>query len=102
MKLNCDEALKLRVGDKLWEYAYGLCLESIVSSLPKEVCNGDDDTGVEWKSKIINDKGEETVIDYFISRKYQHYGPNVYTYKAYLTNKEIQEELARVKGGVDA
>lgn len=78
-KINYDDALKLKIGDTLYEYGYGMSIESTVSTQPTEVPNGDDDTMVKWEA--VTKDG--TVVNYGISREYQHYGPNVYTYQAY-------------------
>lgn len=66
----------IKIGDIFYEYEYGIELCSEVISLP--VC--DQDGLWTWKSKKLK-TGE--IIEYATHKDYPHYGPNLYTYKAY-------------------
>ncbi|MDA3807632.1 MAG: hypothetical protein PF440_06945 [Thiomicrorhabdus sp.] len=72
--MTCNEALKLEVGDKIYEYGYGLELISYVTMAPDEI-----DGKVTWKSQ----DAEGHDYGYMIHREHEHYGPNVYNYPAY-------------------
>jgi len=65
----------IKIGDIHYEYSYGQEIKVKVLTLP--VKNGDDFT---WKSEDLA-TGKE--IEYFVSSKFIHYGPNLYNYPAY-------------------
>lgn len=78
-KLNFDDLMSLKVGDKLYEYGYGLEIELTVNRSP-EIDDSGKYASVECKSK----SGD--LFTYGINKDYQHYGPNIYKYKAYTSN----------------
>lgn len=68
----------IKIGDILYEYAYNMEIKSTVITQPVKE-ERENDNYWTWKSKT--DAGVE--IDYGVSDKYTHYGPNLYNYKAY-------------------
>lgn len=75
----------IKVGDIHYEFYSGCYIKCIVISLPVST-EREDDIYWTWKSKhAISDK----IIDYGVSSKYSHYGPNLYDYMAYPGCKEI-------------
>lgn len=77
-KLNYDDMLALEVGTKLYEYSYGVEIISTVVDAPYI-----DSTGEFVHVPVVSEDGEE--FEYGVNKKYQHYGPNVYNYEAYIT-----------------
>lgn len=69
---------EIKIGDIHYEYEYGVGIKVTVKTLPiKE--KRDDDNYWSWQS--VTDGGKE--IQYGVSDKYAHYGPNLYDYEAY-------------------
>jgi hypothetical protein len=68
----------IKIGDIHYEYGYGQEIKTTVITLPSKE-EREDDNYWTWKSKT--DEGK--VINYGVSDKYSHYGPNLYTYPAY-------------------
>lgn len=68
---------ELKIGDKIYEYAYGYCIESKVITTPVRSENGK----WTWQSKILENGN---IIDYLVDEKHPHYAPKLYNYKAYL------------------
>jgi hypothetical protein len=75
----------IKIGDIHWEFDYGCSIKSEVVSLPTPE-KRDDDTYWTWTSRNLRN-GE--IIDYGVSDKYAHYGPNLYDYEAYSGCKQI-------------
>lgn len=65
----------IKVGDIHYEYEWNIGIKVEVITLPVKT-----DDVWSWKSKQIK-TGE--IIDYSVSEKYSHYGPNLYDYEAY-------------------
>ena len=70
--------LALKVGTKLYEYEYGVELISTVIDKPYI-----DSTGECVHVRVVSECGDK--FEYGMRKKYQHYGPNLYEYKAYET-----------------
>lgn len=79
-KLNYDDMLALKIGTKLYEYAYGVEIISTVVGKPYVDYTGDNEF---VHVPVVTEDGEE--FEYGVNKKYQHYGPNVYNYEAYIT-----------------
>lgn len=71
----------LKIGDVLYEYEYGVCVKSIVETLPVLEVTQDGERW-SWTSHFASNPTKK--INYLISQKYSHYGPNVYDYEAYM------------------
>lgn len=70
----------IKIGDIHYEYEYGCCIKSTVISLPVKVTEEINEEYWTWQSKHdLSDR----IIDYGVSKKYSHYGPNLYDYEAY-------------------
>lgn len=72
----------IKIGDIHYEFDYGFGIKCEVLTLPVR----NDDGQWEWKSKNLN-TGEK--IDYLITEGFEHYGPKLYDYKAYIVEKWI-------------
>jgi hypothetical protein len=66
----------IKVGDIHYEYEFGIGIKSEVISEPVRSPDG----YWVWKSRNLN---TGKIIDYGISERYPHYGPNLYDYEAY-------------------
>ena len=73
----------IKIGDTHYEYFYGMELTCEVITLPKFE-QRDDGKYWTWQSK---DTTSGRVIDYGVHEKYAHYGPNLYTYPAYISKQ---------------
>ncbi len=71
----------IKVGDIIYEFGYGIGIESKVITKPKW-----DGEGYAWKSEKVTDG---KIINYYVSQEHSHYGPNLYDYKAYMGMKYI-------------
>lgn len=89
-KLNFNDILNLNIGDTLYEYSYGIEICSAVISNPSIDINNPDYVKVKVKDRKT---GEE--FFYGVNKKYQHYAPNVYNYKAYISEEELRGELQK-------
>ncbi len=76
----------LNIGDSLYEYEWGVVMESTVSSKP--VCTFDEEGREIWDWEATHNRSGK-IINYRVTQGYSHYGPNVYTYEAYLGCKSI-------------
>lgn len=70
----------IKIGDVHYEYEYGQELVVTVKTLPVKE-EREDDNYWTWTSETKEGK----VVEYGVSDKYSHYGPNIYTYPAYRT-----------------
>jgi hypothetical protein len=70
----------IRIGDIHYEYGYGCCIKSEVVTMPTATENQDGTKLWQWQSKRLS-TGD--IIDYAVSDKCAHYGPNLYTSEAY-------------------
>ena len=77
---------EIKVGDIHYEFGYGFGIEVEVIELPVFEMREDGDTYASWKSRK---KNSDQIIEYGVSEKYSHYGPNLYTYKAYEVSRWI-------------
>lgn len=77
-KLTFDDLMALSIGDKVYEYCYGVELESTVIRVPFTEGDG-------MYAKLLCKGKDGAVIEYGINKDYQHYGPNIYNYRAYAT-----------------
>ena len=68
----------LKVGDITYEYEYGCCIKAEIITLPVR----DDEGYWSWKAKNVNNP--EHIINYGVAEGHGHYGPNLYTYEAYM------------------
>ena len=75
----------IKNGDIHYEFEYGLKTVSQVIEAPKSETR---DTDVYWSWKSKNLLSDE-VINYGVSDKYSHYGPNLYDYEAYIGCKQV-------------
>lgn len=73
---------EIKIGDIHYEYSYNVGIEVQVISEPRKR----DDGSWEWESKSVK---TGKIIGYRVNPKYSHYGPNLYTYKAYLVKTYI-------------
>lgn len=72
---------EIKIGDIHYEFEYGFCIKSEVTSLPVR-----NESGLwEWTSKTESGG----IINYAISEGFSHYGPNLYTYEAYSGCKQV-------------
>ncbi len=71
------EVQNIKLGDVQYEFGYGQELKSTVIELPREVEPG------YWQWKNKTDNHQEIV--YGVRENMGHYGPNIYTYRAYKT-----------------
>jgi len=70
----------INIGDIHYEFAYIYGIKCEVISLPVKGVREDGDEYWTWKSKnCVSGR----VINYGISKKYSHLGPNLYDYEAY-------------------
>lgn len=67
---------EIKIGDIHYEFDYGYGIKSEVLTLPER----DDEGYWTWASKNLKD---DAIINYGVSEKYAHYGPNLYDYEAY-------------------
>ena len=77
----------IKIGDTLYEYEYGHCIKSVVLSQPKRKETADGEIQWTWTSEIC---GTEDTIDYMLTEGYQHYGPNLYDYEAYIKPERLR------------
>ena len=85
----------IKIGDVHYEYSYGVELKTTVKTLPVKE-ERDDDNYWSWKSET--DKGK--IVEYGVSDKYAHYGPNLYTYPAYRPiDQWSEEDFKKMKDG---
>lgn len=73
------EVQNIKLGDVQYEYEYGHELKSTVIVLPAEIEPG----YWQWINKM--DSGQR--ITYGVREGMGHYGPNLYTYQAYIKIK---------------
>lgn len=73
---------EIKIGDIHYEFGYGCGIECEVISLPTR----DEDGYWTWQSKNVNGG---KIINYGVSETHSHYGPKLYTYKAYTVNTWI-------------
>ena len=67
-----------KIGDIIYEFGYGMGVKcEIIDKKPEW-----DGTGWHWKCCNVYDKKD--IINYYVSHKNSHYGPNVYTTEAYI------------------
>jgi len=64
----------LKIGDTIYEYEYGMGIQSEVMTLPIL-----EDGHWSWECKTRTDEK----IKYMVTVGMAHYGPNIYDYKAY-------------------
>ena len=77
-KLNVS-VNEIKVGDIHYEFGYGMCIKSEVTSQPTR----SEDGYWTWQSKQVDG---DRVIDYGVREGMTHYGPNLYDYDAYSIN----------------
>jgi len=83
MSLSYNKLKEIKVGDTLYDCEAGINIEFKVSESPTEYYNESlKSNQLSWKG--ITPDGEE--IKFLITENLSHYGPNIYTYKAY-TNR---------------
>ena len=70
----------IKIGDIHYEYEMGLGIKCEVITQPER----SDEGYWSWKSKNLNTGVE---IDYGVTEKFAHYGPNLYDYEAYKVSK---------------
>ncbi len=70
---------EIKVGDIHYEFGYGMCIKSEVTSQPTR----SEDGYWTWQSKQVDG---DRVIDYGVREGMTHYGPNLYDYDAYSIN----------------
>lgn len=68
---------EIQVGDIHYEFEYGCGLECKVLTKPVK----DENNQWRWESENVRKPGH--IIKYLITEGYGHYGPNLYSYKAY-------------------
>lgn len=66
----------IKIGDVHFEYEYGLCIKSVVETLPVRSSEG----YWTWTSKAVD---TNRLIKYGVNEMYQAYAPNLYDYEAY-------------------
>jgi hypothetical protein len=66
----------IKIGDILYEFEYGECIKSEVTSLPIR----NDDGQWQWFGKCLDN---DEVIEYGVHEKYLNYAPKLYDYEAY-------------------
>lgn len=69
----------IKIGDIHYEYFYGLGIKVEVISAPRSE-ERESDVYWTWQAKDLT---SGRVIDYGVSSKHAHYGPNLYDYEAY-------------------
>ena len=67
---------EIEIGDILYEFEYGLGIESKVLTKPELT----EDGNYQWISENVKTKKE---ITYVVNPEYPHYAPNLYNNKAY-------------------
>ena len=75
----------IKIGDVHYEYGYGICIKATVKTLPVKQEQEDGDIYWSWKSE--RDNGQ--IVDYGVSKRHSHYGPNLYDYEAYKVKKHL-------------
>lgn len=76
----------IKIGDIHYEYFGSTELKTTVMTLPVKEEREDDNY---WRWTSVTDNDVE--INYGVSDKHSHYGPNLYTYKAYINFNEVPQ-----------
>jgi len=80
MSLSYNKLKEINAGDILYDCEAGINIEFKVLEVPMEEYNESlKSNQLSWKG--ITPEGEE--IKFLIIEKFSHYGPRIYTYKAY-------------------
>ena len=73
----------LKIGDTFWECGYRTNVEYTVTDPPKvDTVYFEDREVNQWAWKAISTDGNE--IDFLITEGFEHYGPKLYYYQAYM------------------
>lgn len=72
----------IKIGDIHYEFDYGFGIKCEVLTTPIR----NNDKQWTWLSKNVN-TGEE--IEYLVTEGFEHYGPKLYNYEAYIVEKWI-------------
>jgi hypothetical protein len=84
--MTYEEVKKMSVGDRFYEHGYGMVVEYTVTNPSVESYADQLETNqLKWKAKS-NDAGE---IEFLLSEKYPHYGPNIYKHSDAYINTGI-------------
>lgn len=77
----------IKIGDTHYESEYGHTITSIVETKPERIVTEDGDVQWRWTSKIV---GSEVPVNYLVTEGFEHYGPNLYNYEAYINPERLR------------